>query len=137
VESLSVNLDALLVREERAIGEMSIKHYRFPDVPQGTYRLFFSDGRYQDVEAENASHAFQLAENGRVERIANLKFVYTHILERNVIHPSGKEVKPSLATDNHLTSPLSADISDMPKGSFEMLDFTEFSALTKAALSQD
>jgi hypothetical protein len=130
MEGISVNLDALLLdREATPIGEMGLRCYRFPDVPEGTYRLFFADGSYQDVQAENASHACQMAEKKSVTRIISLKFMHHDILERGVIHPSGEEVSPRMASPEEAA--LFSTAVERVQGVFEMLDLAAFAALTQ------
>jgi hypothetical protein len=130
VESVSVTLDDLEVREARAIGEMALRHYRFPDVPLGTYRVFFSDNTYTDVLADNASHAYQLTGRNDIARMVNLKFAYSHILERGVIHPSGAEIAPSLNTENDEPVML-AELHTPNALPFERMDLGMFAALSK------
>ncbi len=131
MESVSVSLDDLEVAEERAIGEIAIRQYRFPEIPSGTYRVFFSDDTYQDVIAQNASHAYQLADRPDIARLINLKFAYSHILERDVIHASGAEVKPSLQGYEDTAETLLAELSTPDTEPFERMDLGMFAALGK------
>jgi hypothetical protein len=131
MEGLSVNLDALLVmREDQPIGAMGLRCFRFPEVPEGTYRFFFTDGSQQDVQAENASMAYQAVGRTGVERIVSLKHAYSHILERGVIHPSGEEVAAPLEPQD--SAQRFATVAERPHGNFELLDLADFAQLTQS-----
>lgn len=133
MEVVSLNLDDLEVAQERIIGEMAIRQYRFPQVPAGTYRVFFMDETYQDVQAENASHAFQLTGRSDITKLINLKFAYSHILEKDVIHATGEEVKPSLEGFDDTCPALLAEVSTPDAEPFQRMDLGTFATLAKAA----
>lgn len=118
------------VKSSGSFGELGIRRYRLPEIPEGTYRLCFEDGSYEDVVAENASHAYQLGGRRDVARIINLPVAYASILDRDVIQTTPETVALSA---QHLTPNfrdlLCESLEERSELPFEALDFQQLSQL--------
>ncbi len=130
MEVLPVNLDEMELQEEKPFGEMGIKCYKMPDATPGSYRAFFADGGYRDVEAKNASHAYHQIGRSDVERIVNVRFAYSEMLDGDVLQPTGEEVKPAIAVDGEDVQ-LVAEFADSTYGTFDMMNLNDYAASFK------
>lgn len=135
MESLPIaNLDDLLSTiEPKPLTRVGIKHYRLPDIPANTYRIYFTDGSYKELQAENASHAYQLCERTDAVKIVNMRCAYSNILKRDVLHPTGAEI--AVETQPNATSQAVVTVNDMAEyhkpASFEMFNFQDLGRLQK------
>lgn len=120
MEVLPVNLDEFDVSEAVPFGEMGIKRYKMPEAAAGTYRVFLNDGTYQDIVADNASHAFQLVERTDVSRIINVKHAYSQMLASDILQPTEEEVRPSIDV-NIIHEPVVAELPETIYGTFELI----------------
>ncbi len=78
---------------------IAIKQYAYPKAADNTYRVFTADGKWTDVEAENASHAYQLADRKDVVKIARVEFSHNDFIAKDEVIPTGKDISPAITEE--------------------------------------
>ena len=124
MEIQSVNIDELDVTQEEQFDGVAIKHYTLPKAEGGAYRVFFANDAYEDVVADNASHAFQQIGRSDIVRIVQVSRAYDDMLDKDILQPSGEKVQPSIATDVNDTV-IIADIEATQHEAFQTMDMHE------------
>ncbi len=118
-----------LPAKQHSFGELGIKHYSLPQLPAGTYRLYFENGEHQDVQAENASHAYQLGDSRDVVRIVNLPVVISGIMESDVIEASNDTVTFPIENTQEHDAFILAELEERDAGVFQRMDYGELSVM--------
>lgn len=100
MEILSVTPDNAQELDKESLPDFSairIKKYAFPASENNTYRVFTKDGSIIDVAADNASHAYQLANRNDVTKISRIEFSHEDIVASDVVTHTGEEVTPAIS----------------------------------------
>ncbi len=124
-----INLDELLpITERKHLMDMSVKKYVIPIVPIDTYRVFYRDKTYEDVQAENAFEVKNICKRKDINKIVAFRACYPEILSakrheiNNVANIPLSSVKP-VETIFH-----EYDLSKFNEA-FELLDLTQYQQL--------
>ena len=89
MESISVEVSKLPALPqssqslEKTISDFMVKKYIMPELPINTYRIFYKDNSFEDVEADNAAEAKNIASRKDIAKIIMFKLCYPEILLRN------------------------------------------------------
>jgi hypothetical protein len=106
---------------------VAIKHFSFVQDEEKNYRVYTADGMTTDVYAENASHAYQVANRKDVVKIIRIEFAHNDIVDKRDMQPTGKEITP--ATADTEKPQLVAEFADVTEQEpFAALNAAEFAA---------
>jgi hypothetical protein len=129
-----INLDELLpIEQKENIQSYSITKLLLPQKPIDTYRIYYKDGSFEDVTAENAYSARAASSKDGVLKITTFKASYSNILKKTNEH------KLEFAKDK-LSIPLAKNdriwqFEDLAENganiNFEILDIDQYSQLFK------
>ena len=104
---------------------IAIKQYEFPTSADNTYRVFTADGTIIDVQADNASLAYQLANRNDVVKISRIEFSHNEILSQDAVAFTGQEVTSAISSKEEV--PLMAEFASSSEApEFNTMDLHQF-----------
>jgi hypothetical protein len=128
-----VNLDELLsTTPQNVLENYSMTKLNMPLKAADTYRIYYKDGDFEDVTAENAYLARAASSKDGVVKISIFKASYPDILRKIVEHKLEQDSdKLEVALEKSLGELNFENTERTVHDNFEMLDFNKYSELFK------